>query len=73
LKQKIEAQISRLDREDEGVILRDNGLDPDIYYKRSKIGQGSTLKVSNKLDSAIAKQLEKLTMFKTGEGFNKTQ
>ena len=56
MKQKIEEQIGRLDRQEDGGIMRDNGLDPDIYYKKAK-GQVSTLKVSNKLDSAIAKQL----------------
>ena len=66
-------QISKLDdREGDGTVLRDNGLDPDIYYKRVK--HSNPLKVSSKVDSAIKRQLDKLTSFKqSGEGFNQTQ
>lgn len=61
--------MNRLHEHGEDNILKDNGLDPDIWYKRVK--GGSTLKVSNKVDEAILKQLAKLNQFKasSSEGF----
>ena len=73
MKSKIDQQISRLDNRDgNGTILKDNGLDPDIYYKRVK--NSHPLVSTSKVDSAIMKQLDKLTSFKeSAEGFSKTK
>ena len=55
LKEHIQEQVSRLDNGQSGTILRDNGLDPDIWYKRVKTT--GLQKVSSKVDNAILKQL----------------
>lgn len=53
--------MNRLNEVGEDNMLQDNGMDPQIWYKRVK---GSNAGSSKKVDDAIMRQLTKLNDFK---------
>lgn len=55
MKEHLQNQVNKIHNQKEEHILKDNGLDPDLWYKRIK--QQPNIKGTSKVDSAIMKQL----------------
>lgn len=53
IKSQLEGQVKKLGNQQEETVLRDRGIDDEIWYKRIRSGIGK----SGKVDEAISKQL----------------
>ena len=61
-------QVQKLGNQWEETVLRDRGLDDELWYKRVRSGIGK----NGKVDDAITKQLEKLNKFKAAQSSHTT-
>jgi hypothetical protein len=68
VKGQLEGQVQKLGNQREETILRDRGIDDELWYKRVRSGMGK----NGKVDEAISKQLEKLNRFKASQSSNHT-
>ena len=53
MKGQLEGQVQKLGSRGEETVLRDRGLDDELWYKRVRSGIG----IYGKVDDAISKQL----------------